>query len=161
MADLNLTILDAESPEHLDSVRTLFVEYAASLGFSLCFQNFDQELESLPGKYGRPDGRLLLARLGEADVGCVALRRIGSQVCEMKRLYVRPAMRGQGVGRRLVDAVISAAREMGYATMRLDTDESRMAEAVALYRQLGFRPIAPYTANPLADALYLEIDLHP
>ena len=159
MANLNLIILDAESPELMERARTLLVEYASSLGFSLCFQNFDQELESLPGGYRRPDGRLLLARIGETDVGCVALRRIDPQACEMKRLYVRPAMRAQGIGRRLAEATISAARDIGYATMRLDTIEPRMPEAVALYRQLGFRDIAPYTANPLDGALYMELQL--
>jgi putative acetyltransferase len=159
MVDLHVTILDAESPEDLGSVRTLFVEYASSLGFSLCFQDFDRELDSLPEKYARPDGRLLLARMGTADVGCVALRRIEPSVCEMKRLYVRPAMRAQGVGRCLAGAAVAAAREIGYAAMRLDTVQPLMPEAVALYRRLGFHEIAPYTSNPLDGALYLELDL--
>jgi GNAT superfamily N-acetyltransferase len=159
VSGLDVTIVDGDVAERVDAMRTLFVEYATSLGFSLCFQNFDKELESLPGKYARPDGRLFLARIGEADAGCVAVRRIEPQVCEMKRLYVRQAMRGQGIGRRLAGAAIAAAREIGYATMRLDTIEPLMPEAVALYRQLGFRPTSPYTANPVEGALYMELDL--
>ena len=168
MAGPNVTIADAEGPAQLQSVRTLFVEYATGLGFSLCFQNFDQEIENLPGNYGRPDGRLLLATVSsaqlklrptEVDVGCVGLRRIGPHICEMKRLYVRPGMRANGVGRALARAVIAQAREIGYQTMRLDTVEPLMPEAVALYRTLGFHPIAPYTSNPIEGALYMELDL--
>jgi putative acetyltransferase len=152
-------IVEAESRAEVENVRTLFIEYAASLGFSLCFQNFDQELEGLPGAYKRPDGRLLLALVDGVDVGCVALRRINPEICEMKRLYVRPASRAAGVGRRLAEAAITHARDIGYARMRLDTIEPLMPEAVALYRTLGFREIAAYTANPLAGALYLELEL--
>jgi GNAT superfamily N-acetyltransferase len=159
MSNVHPVIVEAEDPASVESVRTLFAEYAVSLGFSLCFQNFDQELAGLPGSYRRPDGRLLLARMGDADIGCVALRRIGPQTCEMKRLYVRLAMRARGVGRHLAGAAIAAAREIGYAKMRLDTVEPLMPEAVALYRQLGFHPIDPYTPNPLDGALYMELDL--
>jgi GNAT superfamily N-acetyltransferase len=159
MSNLHPALIEAEDRATVESVRTLFVEYASSLGFSLCFQNFDQELEGLPGAYRRPEGRLLLARIGEEDAGCVALRKTGLEICEMKRLYVRPALRGHGVGRRLALAAIAAARDIGYSTVRLDTVEPLMPEAVALYRQLGFHPIAPYTANPVAGALYMELDL--
>jgi ribosomal protein S18 acetylase RimI-like enzyme len=159
MSNLDPAVVEAEDAASVESVRTLFAEYAVSLGFSLCFQNFDQELAGLPGSYRRPDGRLLLARMGNADIGCVALRRIGPQTCEMKRLYVRPAMRAQGVGRYLAGAAITAAREIGYSAMRLDTVEPLMTQAVALYRQLGFRAIDPYTPNPVNGALYMELDL--
>jgi len=156
---VDVTILDGDATEHVDSVRALFLEYASSLGFSLCFQNFDQELATLPGHYQRPEGRLLLARVRDSDIGCVALRRLEPQICEMKRLYVQPSMREHGVGRLLAAAAISAARDIGYTAMRLDTVEVLMREAVQLYRQLGFRPIGPYIANPLAGALYMELDL--
>jgi GNAT superfamily N-acetyltransferase len=152
-------IIEAESRAEVENVRRLFIEYAAALGFSLCFQNFDQELEGLPGAYKRPDGRLLLALVDGIDVGCVALRRINPEICEMKRLYVRPASRAAGVGRRLAEAAITHARDIGYARMRLDTIEPLMPQAVALYRTLGFREIAAYTTNPLAGALYLELEL--
>ena len=130
MPDLNLSIVDAYAPEQLASVRTLFVEYAASLGFSLCFQNFNQELDGLPGSYARPDGRLLIARSGQVDAGCVGMRRLGPQICEMKRLFVRPAMRARGLGRSLAEAVMVCAREIGYEKMRLDPVEG------ALYMEL-------------------------
>src|SRR6266446_6911629 len=114
-------IIEAESRAEVENVRTLFIEYATSLAFSLCFQNFDQELEGLPGAYKRPDGRLLLALVDGIDVGCVALRRINPEICEMKRFYVRPASRAAGMGRRLAAAAITHARDIGYARMRLDT----------------------------------------
>ncbi len=154
-------MLQAETPEQIAAARELFLEYARSLGFSLCFQNFDQELARLPGEYAPPQGRLLLAELPDAPqaAGCVALHKLEENICEMKRLYVRPAFRGRGVGRALVDAVTAAAREIGYTRMRLDTIEPQMRAAVALYRELGFREIAPYRANPIPGALYMELDL--
>src|SRR5438128_6289020 len=161
MAGQNSTIaiVDADIAELRETVRSLFVEYDTSLGFSLCFQNFDKELDGLPGSYARPEGRLLLARVDALDAGCVGLRPLSSGVCEMKRLYVRPAMRGRGVGCALAEAVITQARVARYRTMRLDTVEPLMSQAVALYRNIGFREIAPYTANPLEGALYMELEL--
>jgi ribosomal protein S18 acetylase RimI-like enzyme len=143
----------------VEQVRALFLEYANSLGFSLCFQGFDKELASLPGDYAPPDGRLLLAQQDGEVAGCVALHRLTEQICEMKRLYVRPQFRAKGLGRSLCERVLSRARDIGYRQVRLDTVEPVMREAVAMYRQVGFREIPPYRTNPIAGALYMEFDL--
>jgi putative acetyltransferase len=152
-------IFQAESPVHIAQACDLFLEYAQSLGFSLCFQNFDKELAELPGKYAPPDGRLLLAECDVQIGGCVALRKIEAHICEMKRLFVRRQFRGKGLGRALADSIISEARKIGYTHMRLDTVEPVMKDAVAMYRRLGFREIAPYCENPVAGALYMELQL--
>jgi ribosomal protein S18 acetylase RimI-like enzyme len=125
----------------------------------LCFQNFDQEYASLPGKYAAPRGRLLLAEADGRAAGCIALRSLEEGVCEMKRLYVRPEFRGLGIGRQLAEMVISEAKEIGYFAMRLDTMEDKMQSAVALYRALGFYEIGPYTTNPVAGAKFMQLDL--
>jgi putative acetyltransferase len=139
-------------------MRELFEEYAASLGFDLGFQEFERELRELPGAYGPPRGRLLLARVGAEPVGCVGLRPLDADACEMKRLYVRSTHRGTGAGRALAEAAIRAARELGYAHMRLDTVPS-MRAARALYRALGFREIPPYRFNPIPGTTYMELAL--
>ncbi len=152
-----LSFLQAESPTQIAQARELFLEYAQSLGFSLCFQNFDQELASLPGDYTPPEGRLLLAQYQGQFAGCVALHKLEGDICEMKRLYLRPQFRGQGLGRVLADHIIAEARQIGYRRMRLDTVEPVMKDAVAMYRRIGFRDIAPYCANPIAGALCMEL----
>ncbi len=155
----SISLIQATLPEHIEQARDLFREYGKSLGFSLCFQSFDEELKNLPGAYGLPSGRLLLARYADHAAGCVALRKLETGICEMKRLYVRPADRGLGLGRMLVERVIAEARAAGYQRMRLDTIESAMKDAVALYRQIGFREIAPYSAVPIESALWMELPL--
>ncbi len=153
-----MKIILAESTAEVDHARYLFREYEASLGISLCFQNFEQELAELPGAYAPPEGRLLLAYAEGEPVGCVALRKFGAGVAEMKRLYLRPSGRGQKLGRRLALAVIEEARRIGYTRIRLDTLPA-MKEAIGLYRSLGFAEIAPYTYNPVPGALFLELQL--
>src|SRR5580700_2972688 len=134
----------AESPGQIAQARELFLEYAQSLGFSLCFQNFDKELANLPGDYAPPDGRLLLAEFEGQVAGCVALHKLEDGICEMKRLYLRSPFRGKGRGRAIADRIIAEARTIGYQRMRLDTVEPVMKDAVEMYRRIGFREIAPY-----------------
>ena len=133
------------------------MEYAQSLGFSLCFQDFDKELANLPGDYSPPEGRLLLAEYQGELAGCVALHKLEADICEMKRLYVRPEFRKLKLGRTLAESLIAEARVIGYQRMRLDTVAPVMPTAVSLYRQLGFREIAAYRANPIEGALYMEL----
>jgi len=142
----------------MESVRRLLLEYADFLGFDLGFQGFREELAGLPGEYAPPDGCLLLATRGREPVGCVALRRIDGQICEMKRLYVCPAFRGLGVGRILAEAIIREARRIGYHRMRLDTVPA-LREAISLYRSLGFEEIEPYRYNPIEGASFWELVL--
>lgn len=153
------TFVKAESPLHIAQARELFLEYAESLGFSLCFQSFDQELAGLPGDYAPPNGCLLLAEVEGQLAGCVALHRLDNNICEMKRLYLRPQFRGKGGGRALADAILAEARSIGYERIRLDTVEPVMKDAVAMYRGIGFREIAPYYENPMPGALYMELIL--
>jgi putative acetyltransferase len=155
----SLTLVQAGSTAHIAEARELFLEYAQSLGFSLCFQNFDKELAELPGDYAPPEGRLLLAECEGQLAACVALHKLEPGTCEMKRLYLRPQFRGKGLGRALAERIIAEARQIGYQRMRLDTVEPVMKDAVVLYRRLGFTEIAPYCPNPIAGALYMELKL--
>lgn len=149
-----IDIRPARLPDDLPHVRQLFRAYADGLGFDLAFQDFEAEVAALPGKYAEPSGRLLLAWRGDEAVGCVALRPVDATTAEMKRLFVRPDVRGGQLGRRLAERICEEARAAGYARICLDTIPS-MAAAVALYRSLGFEPTAPYVYNPFPAALFL------
>ena len=151
-------IIHAETEDHYRRTRELFQQYADSLGFDLEFQGFSQELAMLPGEYAPPGGCILLAESVDEIVGCVALRPLENQICEMKRLYVVPGHRNRKIGRALAEAVIDKARTCDYERMRLDTIES-MKAAQALYHSLGFRLIKPYRYNPLENPSYFELDL--
>ncbi len=161
MSDSKLQIRPAE-PDDLEIVRALFLEYAQSLNFSLCFQGFDQELSELPGRYSPPRGGLWLGCLNDDPVAVVGLRPLVEEAdaCEMKRLYVRPEARGAGLGQALALVSIEAARDAGFRTLRLDTMES-MDSARRMYAGLGFRETPPYYENPLPGVTYMALALHP
>jgi putative acetyltransferase len=146
----------ATSAKQIEEARTLFREYEAWLGMSLCFQSFEEEVAGLPGKYAPPIGRLYLAYVDGEPAGCIALRKLEPGVCEMKRLYLRESARGLGLGVRLIEQVIADAQEIGYAKMRLDTYPPKMGKAVSLYEAHGFYEIPPYYDNPHAGVLYME-----
>lgn len=155
-----LSIIPVENPVQRRHVRRLFIEYAEYLGFDLEFQGFSKEFASLPGEYAPPAGRLLLALVDEKAAGCVALRRISTEICEMKRLYVPESYRGTGIGRRLATEVMREATSAGYLRMRLDT-VPQLKESYSLYKSLGFQPIEPYRYNPISGAIFLEAQLRP
>jgi ribosomal protein S18 acetylase RimI-like enzyme len=160
--ELALRMIDirpAAFPEDADEVRSLFREYAQSLGVDLGFQDFEAELAGLPGKYAAPAGRLLLAWSGSDALGCVALRPLHGAACEMKRLYVRPQARGVQLGLQLAQRICQEARQAGYSRICLDTLPT-MAAAQRLYRALGFVPIEPYVFNPIAGTKFLALELH-
>lgn len=159
------TISAPRTPADHEAIKALFREYAESLGFSLAYQDFDQELADFPGKYSSPDGALLLARVGEEPAGTVALRKLDTGICEMKRLYVKPQFRGRrttdgrSIGRALAEDIVGIGRERGYQRLRLDTIGGKMHQALALYRSMGFVEIPPYYASPIPDTAYLELVL--
>jgi ribosomal protein S18 acetylase RimI-like enzyme len=153
-----LKIDQVKTEEALLELKELLVEYMESLGVEKCFQNFEQELSNLPGNYRPPDGRLLIALIDGSTAGCIALRKLESGVCEMKRLYVRPQFRGLQAGRALAEAVVAEAREIGYLRMRLDTLPS-MKSAQALYQSMGFKEISPYQPSEIEGTRFLELVL--
>ena len=149
----------AETPQQIEQTRTLFREYESWFGLNLCFQNFDDEVATLPGKYAKPDGRLLLAFADGKLAGCIALRQLDDGICEMKRLYVRDEFQGRGIGNALIEKLIEEARLIGYKKMRLDTYPPKMSKAVDLYKSHGFCQIEPYYHNPYGEALFMELRL--
>jgi ribosomal protein S18 acetylase RimI-like enzyme len=151
-------IVLAESAKDIEEIRKLFLEYEKSLDIDLCFQDFEEELENLPGEYAAPSGRLILAFEDGATAGCVAIRKLSDGICEMKRLYVKAEFRGAGTGRRLAEAVLREARATGYTKMYLDTLAS-MKEAVGLYRSMGFEETEPYRYNPCEDCRFMALEL--
>jgi GNAT superfamily N-acetyltransferase len=153
-----MRIVDGHGEEELPEVRRLFEEYAASLEVDLAFQDFERELRELPGEYAPPAGRLLLALVGDDFAGCVALRPYEPEVCEMKRLYVRPAFQGTGLGRRLAEAIVEAGRDAGYRLMRLDTLPT-MEAARRLYSSLAFEQVEAYRHNPVHGTAFFQLDL--
>lgn len=153
-----MRIVDGHGEDELPAVRRLFEEYAASLDVDLAFQDFDRELRELPGEYAPPAGRVLLALEEDEPAGCVALRPYEPEVCEMKRLYVRPAFQGSGLGRRLAEAIVGAGRDAGYRLMRLDTLPT-MGAARGLYRSLGFEEIEAYRPNPVHGTTFFQLRL--
>lgn len=154
-----ISIFQAETANHLENARQLFREYEVWLGLDLCFQGFEDELRDLPGRYSGPDGRLFLALVDENLAGCIALRKLEDNICEMKRLYVRKDFRGLGIGKSLIEKLIADARTIRYSKMRLDTYPPKMGKAVSLYESHGFSVIQPYYDNPHESVLFMELDL--
>lgn len=155
-----LTILRAEAAEQVQIAREMVVEYATWLEFNLCFQGFEEEMQSLPGKYAPPSGRLLLAMWEGQPAGVIALRAMEeTRLCEMKRLYVRPAFRGHDIGRKLAKRIIGEAVAIGYSRMRLDTIPGKMDRAIEMYRGLGFEESAPYYDTPVGHTVFMELAL--
>jgi GNAT superfamily N-acetyltransferase len=153
-----IEITQATTPSQIQTIRDLFREYEAFLQVDLCFQRFEEELASLPGRYAPPQGALLLASAAGQAAGCVAMRPLEGGVCEMKRLYVSPPHLGRGLGKKLALRVIEQARTAGYASMRLDTLE-KLRPALCLYTGLGFQTCRPYYKNPLSGVIYMEMAL--
>lgn len=151
---MNITIRKAKEDE-MDIVRSLFTEYEQFLGFSLCFQGFQEELNQLPYKYAEPEGTILLAETENSVVGCVALKPLENGICEMKRLYIKEELRGHKLGEKLVNEIIASAKEKGYAIMKLDTLK-RLKAACNLYKKFGFVETIPYNFNPEEDIIYFE-----
>ena len=150
--------ITAVTEEDYREARALLREYEVEIEVDLCFQGFEQELETLERVYGPPGGRFFLLRQGERSAGCVAVKDLGGGICELKRLFLRPGFRGKGLGRKCAERIVQTARDMGYAAVRLDTLPS-MDAAIALYRSMGFAEIAGYTENPVEGALFMELRL--
>jgi GNAT superfamily N-acetyltransferase len=150
-----MTIRNVEDEAELEAVKALFEEYWTAFGFTPCFQGFSAEVAALPGKYAPPRGRLALARVGGEVAGCGALREVDGERCEMKRVYVRPAFRGTGMGRAIVEWLMAEARSLGYREMVADTMPV-MARALAMYEQMGFERTGPYGEAPTAGAIYIR-----
>lgn len=160
MTEIDISIRDAAGKADVAHVRSLFLEYAESLHFDLCFQDFDREIDALEAMYAAPAGAMLIARVGGHPVaGGVGMRPLADGVCEMKRMYVRPGYRGLRLGERLAGEIVARARSAGYRAMRLDTITDVMPKAVAIYAALGFREIDPYYHNPTPGVRYYELDL--
>jgi len=155
----NINIYAAKTDSDIEQAKLLFIEYAESLNFDLCFQGFDEELGTLPGKYGSPDGVLYLAKYDGNIAGCIVLHKLEENVCEMKRLFVRPEYRGFGLGKILCDKLFEFARSKKYEKMRLDTIKDLMKDALKLYKSYGFYEIPAYYHNPQEGVLYLELKL--
>ena len=155
-----IEIAQAETPEQIEEIRKLFREYEAWLDIDLCFQDFEKELANLPGKYAKPDGRLFLIYKENLSAGCIALRKIDAETCEMKRLYVREQFRGLSLGKMLIEKLFKEAQVIGYEKMRLDTLPDKMPSAVKLYKSYGFCEIPPYYDNPHRQTLFMELDLN-
>ena len=150
-----MPVIVAQTPQHYEVAVELFKEYAAALGVDLCFQNFDQELQTLPQKYGLPTGALWLLEVEGHFVGCVAIYQINASTCELKRMYVQPAHRGQKWGETLLQTALETAEKMGYQTMQLDSLQ-RLTSAIKLYQRFGFKEIEPYNFNPEPDVVYFR-----
>jgi len=153
-------IVEATTPEQIEQVRNLFAEYRAQLPVEYCFRTFDAEIAGLPGVYSPPQGTLLLAMVIGQPVGCVGLRPFPREgACEMKRLYVRPAFRGDKLGKKLVERLLEDARRLGYSYMRLDSHPPTMQAAVEMYRKLGFREVSPEPLEQVEGLIYMELNL--
>jgi len=152
------TFKTAETPKDYEDAKTLFLEYAKSLHFDLCFQNFEKEISELSAMYSPPSGCLILSCENDKPFGCVAVRKFEDGICEMKRLYIPESYRGRGIGRELAERIITKAKELGYEKMRLDTLET-MKEAISLYKTMGFYEIPRYRENPIKEVVYMEIKL--
>jgi ribosomal protein S18 acetylase RimI-like enzyme len=155
-----MKIIQVETPETVAVAQAIFREYEAWLGLDLCFQGFEDELAALPGKYAPPDGRLFLAYLNDDLAGCIALRKLEDNICEMKRLFVKEDFRGKHIGQMLIERLIEDARSQGYEKMRLDTYPPKMHKAVGLYESYGFCRIPPYYNNPQKHTLFMELPLN-
>ncbi len=155
----SVNIVQAERASQIDDARSIFREYEVWIDLDLCFQGFEAELATLPGKYAMPDGRLLLAYVDDRLGGCIAMRKLENGICEMKRLFVRDDFRGLKIGIALIERLIDDARQIGYSKMRLDTFPPKMGKALNLYETLGFVKILPYYENPHSDVLFMELSL--